>query len=175
VSGGCLIFHGFREDRDRNVLVWSPHYHFLGFIDGGFRCRDCVHEREDCSSCSGFKGREVRGYAKDGYLVKVLAERKTVVGTAWYQLNHATVRVGVKRFQSVTWFGVCGYCKFKSVKVKSESFCPACAGEMGKCAYMGKRPIVKDIGSAQYVPLFVDDEFDVSGEPNYVEVGGKFG
>jgi hypothetical protein len=41
---------------------------------------------------------------------------------------------------------------------------------------MGKRHIAKDVGDADYVPLFVDDEFDVSGEPNYVEVvGGRFG
>jgi hypothetical protein len=40
----------------------------------------------------------------------------------------------------------------------------------------GKRHIVKDIGSRDYVPLFVDDEFDASGVPNYVEaVGGSFG
>ena len=31
---------------------------------------------------------------------------------------------------------------------------------------------MKDIGSPDYVPLFVDDEFDESGQPNYVEVGG---
>jgi hypothetical protein len=118
----------------------------------------------------------VRGYAKDGYLVKVLAERKTVVGSAWYQLNHATVRVGVKRFQSVTWFGLVSYGKFKSVKVKSESLCPACDGEMVRSFYMGKRHIVKDVGSADYVPLFVDDEFDEDGVPNYADaVGGRFG
>jgi hypothetical protein len=33
--------------------------------------------------------------------------------------------------------------------------------------------IVKDVGSPDYVPLFVDDEFDESGQPNYVEVGGR--
>ena len=35
VTGGCMIFHGFREDKKRHVLVWSPHYHalvFIGFI-----------------------------------------------------------------------------------------------------------------------------------------------
>ena len=177
VVGGCMIFHGFREDRERHVLAWSAHYHVLGYIEGGFDvCRDCVHGRGDCRDCSSFKGREVRGYENDGYFVKVLGERKTVVGSAWYQLNHATVRVGVKRFQSVTWFGCCSYRKFKSEKVKTESLCPACDGEMVRCFHVGKRYIVKDVGSAEYVPLFVDDEFDVSGVPNYVDVaGGRFG
>jgi len=84
VLGGVMIFHGYRKDRLRGVLSWSPHYHVLGFIRGGFDvCRDCVHDRGDCRSCSFFKGREVREYAKDKYLVKVFEKRKTVVGTAF--------------------------------------------------------------------------------------------
>jgi len=174
VSGACMIFHGFREREDRLALVWSPHYHALGFIEGGFdRCRSCVHNREDCRICDGFKGREVRGFAKDGYLVKIHEERKTVFGTAWYQLNHATVRVGVKRFQSVTWFGNVSYCKFRSEKSKSEVLCPACENEMVRSFYVGDRHIAKDIGDADYVPLFVDDEFNSSGQPNYVDAVGS--
>jgi hypothetical protein len=65
--------------------------------------RKCVHTREDCASCVGFKGREVRGFAKDGYLVKVHGKRETVFGTAYYQLNHATIRYGIRRFHVVTW------------------------------------------------------------------------
>ena len=175
VTGGCMIFHGYRIDDYRSVLVWSPHYHSESFIEGGFDvCRDCVHAREDCADCSGFKGREVRGYAKDGILVKVHPERKTVFGTAHYLLNHATIRVGIKRFQSVTWFGLCGYRCFGSDEPRVENHCPVCEDEMVKSVYVGKRRIVKDIGSAEYAPWFVDDEFDECGEPNYVEViGGR--
>jgi hypothetical protein len=32
--------------------------------------------------------------------------------------------------------------------------------------------MVKDIGSADYFPLFVDDEFDERGEPQYIEIVG---
>jgi len=178
VVGGCMIFHGYRIDRNRRALVWSPHYHSLAIVgNGGFeRCRGCVHGRDDCRGCDGFKGREVRGYARDGYLVKVHDARKTVVGTAHYQLNHATVRLGIRRFHIVTWFGSVSYCKFKSEPLKVESVCPACSEEMVKSFHVGKRHIVKDIGSRDYVPLFVDDEFDNNGEANYVDaVGGKFG
>jgi hypothetical protein len=172
VIGGCMMFHGYRIDRSRNVLVWSPHFHVLGFIKHCFdKCRECVHARGDCASCDGFKGREVRGYAKDGYLVKVLGSRKTVFGTAHYQLNHATIRVGIKRFQSVTWFGICSYSKFKSVKLKAKVLCPVCSSEMSRSAYVGKRHIVKDLGNPDYQPVFVDDEFSL-GEPNYVDLGG---
>jgi hypothetical protein len=175
VIGGCMIFHGFRIDEERQVLVWSPHYHCLGYVEGGFdRCRDCVHERGDCRSCSGFKGREVRGFAKDGYLVKVLPERLTVFGTAFYQLNHATVRVGIRRFHVVTWFGCCGNRKFEGERSMAEVLCPVCCEEMVRSAYVGKRFIVRDIGVVGYLPVFVDDAFDEFGEPNYIDaVGGR--
>jgi hypothetical protein len=45
---------------------------------------------------------------------------------------------------------------------------------MVKCYHVGKRHLVKDIGDVDYRPLFVDDEFDELGEPNYIEiVGGR--
>jgi len=177
VVGGCMIFHGFRIDRKRGVLVWSPHYHTLGFIEGGFDvCRSCVHKREDCSTCSGFKGREVREFKKDRYLVKVFAERETVFGTAFYQLNHATVRVSAfSRFHAVTWFGVCANRKYASAMLKSEDVCPACGDEMVRCAYVGKRVIARDIGDPNYRAVFVDDEFDECGEPKYPEIVGSRG
>jgi len=177
VLGGSMIFHGYRKDKCRQVLVWSPHYHCLGFIRGGFDvCRDCVHVREDCASCSGFKGREVREFVKDGYLVKCFEKRKTVVGTVFYQLHHATVRVGLRRFHVVTHFGVCGNSRFKGRKVLAVPVCPACHGEMVKKVFVGKAVIVKDVGSSLYRKVFPFDEFDSDGVPNFVDVGGgRFG
>lgn len=105
-------------------------------------------------------------------LKQTFEERKTVFGTAWYQLYHATIRLGIKRFQSVTWFGVLGYRKLKGVKLKADSVCPACGSTMVKMLHVGKGRIVKDVGKSDYVPLLADDEFDGSGEPNYVKAGG---
>jgi len=174
VEGGCMIFHGFRENKERKCLEWSPHYHTLGFVAGREKCRGC--KRVCFKGCGGFVDRNYRCGEEDGYLVKVHGKRKTLVGTAWYLLNHATIRVGLRRFHAVTWFGSTSYCKFKSEKVKTENLCAACGGEMARCFHMGKRHIVKDIGSADYVPLFVDDEFDASGRPNYVDAsGGRYG
>jgi len=177
VIGGCMIFHGYRIGKEHEALVWSPHYHCLGYIEGGFdRCRKCIHKRDDCRSCIGFKGREVRGYAKDGYLVKVLPERETVFGTAYYLLNHATIRLGVKRFHSITWFGNCATRKFKSAEVKAKILCPICKDEMVKSIYMGKRRIVKDIGHADYVAVFPYERLDENGELNWISVvGSRFG
>jgi len=171
VDGGCMIFHGYRIDRERGVLVWSPHYHLLGFILGGYaRCRECERKWDCLEGCGGFDDRRWQGFKKHGYYVKVFPERKTVFGTAHYQLNHATIRVDVTRFHSVTWFGSCGNRKFKSAEVKVEVSCPVCGSEMVRSVYVGKRHIVKDVGRVDYVPLFVDDEFDENGEPNYIEV-----
>ena len=47
-----------------------------------------------------------------------------------------------------------------------------CGGEMVRAVYVGSRRIVKDVGHPDYVPLFVDDEFDENGEPNYIDVDG---
>jgi hypothetical protein len=105
-------------------------------------------------------------------LVKCFEKRKTVVGTAFYQLNHATVRVGFRRFHVVTHFGVCGNSKFKGRKVLAVAVCPACHSEMVKKAYVGGEFIVKDVGSPLYRKVFPFDEFDGSGLPNFVDVGG---
>ena len=179
VLGGCMIFHGYSLDRKRRVLVWSPHYHALCFFlhDGFDRCRACVHVREDCASCDGVKGKEVRGYAKDGILVKVLAERETsyvdgkpnIFGTAFYQLNHSTVRVGIKRFHAVTWFGICGNRKYASPKVEVKVTCPACGDVMKRSVYVGSRPFVKDVGSPDYEAISLRRKFGDDGSPNFID------
>lgn len=110
VVGGCLIFHPFRyanylESIEKSVLFgwrWSPHYHCIGFILGGYgKCRKCSlvakHGRQKCFNCDEFEGRTRRFYQKDNYIVKVLDERITIFGTAWYQLNHSGVRVSRDR------------------------------------------------------------------------------
>jgi hypothetical protein len=175
VIGGCLIFHGFRYNYVR-LWYWSPHFHVLGVIKGGYGCRNCNHERGDCRSCSGFNGREVRGFEKDGYIVKVMGERKTIFGTAWYQLNHSTIRTNVKRPHACTWFGVCSYRKLKVKVEKKKSLCPICGEELVKLHYLGVRRIVKERGSPDYVGSFVDNLVDESGSVNWCEApSGSYG
>lgn len=175
VIGGCMIFHGFRYNTVR-LWYWSPHFHVLGVIKGGYRCRNCNHERGDCRSCNGFNGKEVRGFETDGYIVKVLGERKTVFGTAWYQLNHSTIRTNVKRPHACTWFGVCSYRKLKVKAEKRKSLCPICGEELVKVHYLGGKCIVKDKTSSNFVGSFVDDLSDSDGSPIWVEaVSGSYG
>jgi len=171
VIGGGMIFHGYRIDRERNVLVWSVHYHCLGFIRGGFdRCRKCKHKREDCSKCDGFKGQEMRECKKDGVIVKVMDERKTVVGTCWYQLNHCTIRVGITRFHAVTWFGVCGNRKYKSAVSRSSSLCPICQGDMHRVFVEDGLGVAKNISDPSYKSLYLVDVYSKDGHRNIVDV-----
>jgi len=170
VTGESMIFHGFRIDWVRKRLVFSVHYHVLGFVKDFDVCRNCDHKRKDCETCSGFKGREVRGFAKDGYLVKVMDKRETIFGTAFYQLNHSTIRVGVKRFHVVTWGGCCAYNNFKGdrVKVEAKPKCFVCGNEeMVRCIYVGTRHIPKNLGHANYVPWFHGHR---SEDADFVEV-----
>lgn len=167
VFGGALIFHGFRYNLQKR-WYWSPHFHVLGFIRGGYgRCRHCTGG--DCYGCDGFEGRVYRAYRENGYIVKALGERKTVFGTAWYQLNHSTIRVNVKRPHACTWFGVCSYRRLKITVEKHKDLCPICSEELYKVHHLGSMRVVKDRCASGFVPWFYDDLSDVDGLPNWVE------
>jgi hypothetical protein len=170
IIGGCLIFHGFRyanfkESERRNVpfgWYWSPHFHCLGFIEKGYtRCRHCKLVEDSsygkpceaiCKGCSGFEAATREQFKKDGYLAKVLGERITVRGTAYYQLNHACVKVGVERFHVATWFGVCSYRKLKVTYEKEKLLCPICQRECVALRYCGCQHIETEKYSWDFKP-----------------------
>jgi hypothetical protein len=168
VVGGVLIFHGFRFD-DVKLWYWSPHWHCLGFILGGFhKCRACEFvddkgSRFRCGGCSGFYGRSKECYKKDFYIVEVMDARKTVGGTAWYQLNHSSVEVAVRRFHVATWFGVCSYRKLKVTPESRKGVCPICGSELERLRYLGRMSFV-----AQSPREFFDDVFDEDGRAVWV-------
>lgn len=146
VIGGVIIFHAFRYNR-RKSWYFSPHFHVLGFLLGGYRCRGCV---KGCTDCSGFEGRTRRAFKNDGYIVKVLPKRITIGGTAWYQLHHSSVKKGSVRFHVATWFGVCSYRKlhFKPEVVKA--VCPICQHDLIGIRYFGGKRFNKDFDSVGF-------------------------
>ena len=81
-------------------------------------------------------------YEKDGCIVKVKGKRKSVYHTAWYQLNHSSIKKGVKRFHVATWFGVCSYRKLKVTVEYRKSVCPICRHELVEHRYFGNNPDV---------------------------------
>lgn len=148
VYAGGMIFHCFRIDRERDVLKVGKHYHVLGFIRGGYKRGGKGWDDE-------FEKRTREEYKKDGMIVKVKEERITVFGTAFYQSNHASIKLGIKRFHTVTWFGKTGYNNFNfdvgKVDLKAEVKCPICEGEMVDCRYDGDMRIAKNVGDVDYV------------------------
>jgi hypothetical protein len=68
VLGGAKIFHGFRIDKVRKVLVWSPHFHSLSFISGALM-----------SVVSVCMNVEIVGHVKPLRVVRLVSMRKTVI------------------------------------------------------------------------------------------------
>ena len=178
VYAGGMIFHCFRIDRERNVLKVGKHYHVLGFVLGGYKCRGCKRKNNCLKGCGGFDDRSYQAFLKDGYIVKVTGERVTVFGTAWYQLNHASVKVGLKRFHTVTWFGKTAYNNFKvegvdlKAELKAEVVCPVCGSEMVDCRYDGDLHFAKNVGDVDYVAWF---GVDACHSSDFVEIIGGGG
>jgi hypothetical protein len=185
VHGGVLIFHAFRY-RNREEAYWknesmgwywSPHFHCLGYVQGGYgRCRHCSKNTLECLSCSGFEGVTRREFEKEnkrcagsGYIVKVKGERKTIFGTAWYQLNHSSFKAGAKKFTIATWFGTCSYHKLKIKKGDKlkRDVCPICQHELEKLHYVGSRPFAKYMAEF-WISEYEEDLLDAGGSPNWI-------
>ena len=110
-KGGSCIFHPFRKVEDSKQWYFSPHFHMLGY---GWINND---------------------YASHGWVVKNTGVRKSVSGTAMYQLSHAGVSKGT---HTITWFGSFSYNKLKVDPMpKQEHSCPACGAELVNLFYFG--------------------------------------
>jgi hypothetical protein len=165
VVGGVLIFHAFRYNL-RKHWYWSPHFHVLGFVRGGYGfCRGC---KKGCVGCSGFEARTRKEFEKDGFIVRVLGKRKTVFGTAWYQLNHASVKKGVSRFHVATWFGCCSYRKLKVTVEVKKAVCPICQHDLVGIRYFGVKRIIYDRCSHGYMRDSFED-YEEDGRPVWGE------
>ena len=75
----------------------------------------------------------------DGWICKVKAERKTIGGSAWYSLEHASVVRGVKNFRVVRLFGVASYRKLKIMKtdLPKHDLCGICGEQLYRGRYNG--------------------------------------
>jgi hypothetical protein len=71
LTGASLIFHGARFNRIKG-FYWSPHYHVLGFVFGGYKCRSCRHKNDCLKGCGGLDDVNWQKYQVDKWYVKVL-------------------------------------------------------------------------------------------------------
>jgi hypothetical protein len=164
--GGGSVFHGSRHRRYEQIrggvfrqiaADWSPHYHYLGFLKGGYKCRDCKRKSDCLAGCGGFDDRRWQYYLKTGIYVKVLPKRKSVYHTAWYEVNHASIRKGAERSVVVVWMGIAGYRKVKVKVEKLKALCPVCQYELKKSRYNGKKCFATSRLSSGYVRDSMED------------------
>jgi hypothetical protein len=191
VLGGVLIFHAQRYcSRKESIIKNKPfgwylsfHFHVIGFIDGGYaQCRHCSKSKLECLTCKGFEGRTRREYYKEGgvdgaggsgsgWIVSVKGARKTIHGTAWYQLNHSTLVRGAKRSCVTTWWGVCSYVKLRLKKENrvSRDLCPICQHELEEVVYVGSGdPIGLCSFDSYFVREWEEPYLDERGLPNWI-------
>jgi len=183
VKGGGEIFHGYALNRVAKNLSWRMHFHVLGWLESEYKCRDCPKAHvspkggvvcEDLR-CRGFEARTRRWFEKDGFIVRVLPERKTVMGTAWYQLSHATIKSSAfNRSHVITYFGVCANRRFGSRAVVEPcvDVCEACGSEMERVFYVGSKRIPKDLGDPEYKAVFLVAPEEFCDWLNYNEYCG---
>lgn len=174
VIGGVLIFHGFRYNDLRPSWYWSPHFHILGFIFGGYKCRGCkkILKSGKCGieniGCVGFVNRNYRENEKDGLYFKVKGKRKTIWGTSSYLLDHSCIDVTKKRPRVTTWFGVASYRKLKVTVEKHKDLCRICKNELTWHDYHGSKHFVTNRKHPDFKLVSLEDA-DENGVRVYVE------
>lgn len=121
--GGSCIFHPFREDELTKRWYFSPHFHMIGY---------------------GWIQHTKEGYERHGWVVKNAGIRKTVSGTALYQLSHAGIH---KKYHTVTWFGSLSYNKLKvPPRVPEKDVCPICGQPLRQLWYFGSKALPEEEG-----------------------------
>jgi hypothetical protein len=121
--GGSCIFHPYRENELTKEWYFSPHFHMIGF---------------------GWIEGTKEGYKKHGWVVKNAGLRKTVAGTALYQLSHAGIH---KKYRTVTWFGSMSYNKVRiPPPLEKKELCPICGQELRQLWYFGSAELPEKEG-----------------------------
>jgi len=116
--GGSSIYHAFRETPDGR-WYFSPHLHFIGF---------------------GYNRFSAEEFKRSGWISHNEGVRKTVIGTAFYQLTHCGVWYGKGKKSSVTWFGLLSYNKLLDVPKKDllcQVVCPYCGQPLEHLIWKG--------------------------------------
>ena len=126
-KGGSCIFHPYRKDFFTNKWYFSPHFHMIG--------HGWIHSVKE-------------EYEKNGWVAKNLGVRKSIQGTAFYQLSHAGVH---KRHHTITWFGHVAYNNFKAEPLPKPDpeLCPWCKNELQKVVWegIGDNPLPDEVGT----------------------------
>lgn len=114
IKGGCNVPHPYRENRVFKTWRQAPHFHVLGY--GWIKNTRAIYEAT-------------------GWIVQNHRIRKTVGGTAYYQLTHAGIRQGI---HAVSWFGILSWRALKRDPRRAEAeTCPICGNRLRRVIYLG--------------------------------------
>jgi hypothetical protein len=184
-----MIWHPFRFHK--KIPYLSPHFHYDGFVKGGYTCRECEHlrwsgKRWYCSapkgSCGGFEQVTRKFNEADELIVKIAeergthlkGERRSVAGTIRYELGHCGIDLARERFHPLTWFGVCSYRKLKLGRYKApKNVCPLCLHELEELVCVGDEAMRKRCygllpESPDFGKGWEEDYLDERGVPNFI-------
>jgi hypothetical protein len=120
-TGGAIIFHPFKFNRNMRRWYYAPHFHLIGFVNRGF-----IYV----------------SYGKFGWYVKDKGFRHSVFQTFCYLLSHCGIRKGS---HSVSWIGSLSYSKLKVEKEPKITCCPVCQGKFMEIYYYssdGVHPVI---------------------------------
>jgi len=185
--GGCDVVHAFRYTRGRG-WYYGPHVHNLGWIRGGYNCRNCPKvdfaSVSACSGCHGFEAKVREQYGKTGWIIKVARDRvsgraevrRSIRKTISYELAHASVPVGVKGARLLTWWGVASYRGLHVTPKMVKELCPLCQRPLEEFRYVGSDVDVLARIKCGVNGSFYDDLVDGGGVENWVPVSrDRFG
>lgn len=121
IKGGAIIFHPFRFNKNIRSWYYYTHFHVVGF--GSIP-----------------KGSITESYYRNGWFVKYLGERDSVLATFYYLLSHCGIKKGV---HAITWFGDLSYSKLgHGNNDQNYKKCPSCSRKLVLIYYAGKHPPV---------------------------------
>jgi hypothetical protein len=184
ITGGLVVYHHFRYHGKDEAYVGEKahyykgsHFHILGVIQGGYgNCRTCsnnhrgeyVYDTDKCKNhCNGYEGVTRRAYEKDGVIAKVKDERKSLGGTVWYELSHASLKRGAKKHVVVNWFGEFGRNKLKLLKgglPQKENLCKICGEKLYDILFKGDyKSLLRFMSCSKESQGFILDYKDENG------------
>jgi hypothetical protein len=149
-EGACQFYHPKRWSKTNKKWFYSPHFHFLAVVPGGWLNGQIVSiVNKGLRDKNGEFSKDKKGnslFEGSNYVIKNLPENRTKqseqIKTLMYQLSHAGVPFGHQH--AVTWIGCLSYNQLSVPKITKSKInevkehCPLCNSPLRPVAYNNK-------------------------------------
>jgi len=154
--GGSCIFHPFRQVPESGLWYFSPHFHFIGV---------------------GWIKNTAKLYLETEWIIKNVKVRKTIFGTAFYQLTHAGVWYGERRRSTTTWFGVMSYNQMPlgPIPKRERKSCPYCGAYLVPLLWIGsgREPLPCGVGFLAGAENWFANHWSIRYPPGWKDLFGS--